>query len=207
MPLVSGTNNFTLLSQVSPTHNISCFWRTEECSAIILVLSMNSLTLSAYSHQILWCLACQDLSRLQEDQSSLPLHCSLFRHGLWCVLILQPPWWEPVAQTSSAVMMVGASHPPGSVMETMTVGTWVMRTRDTTVVSDPHLVSSLLRFLLSLFFPYKFSSHLRVLSSSSLSSAILCSPLLYFLIHCRQVRQLNRNAEEAGSWLMSKVLE
>lgn len=147
----------------SPLHTLSCLWIREESSTIMLVLSMNSVTLSAYSHHSLWCLAFQDLSRLQEVWLSLPLHCYLFRHGLWCVLILQPPLWEPVAQTSSAVMMAGASHPPGSVMETTTVGTWVMKTRGTTVVSDPcfcfspissQLISSAIQFNTILFYPF-----------------------------------------------------
>lgn len=46
----------------------------------------------------------------------------------------QPHLSEPATQISFAVMMAGALRHPGSVMGTMTVATWVTKTRGITVV-------------------------------------------------------------------------
>lgn len=64
---------------------------------------------------------------------------------------LQPHWSEPATQNSSAVMTADASPHPGSAMGTMTVATWVMKTKGITVVwvhSFPLLLSSTPHLLL-----------------------------------------------------------
>ncbi len=49
------------------------------------------------------------------------------KHKIYSLMLydlsLQPHWSEPATQISFAVMMAGALPHPGSVMETMTVGT------------------------------------------------------------------------------------
>lgn len=91
-------------------------------------------------------------------------------------LCLQPRRSEPAPQISFAVMMAGALPHPGSAMGTMTVATWVMKTRGMSVVGifSLPLMPSLLTLLPSLCPHPLFCSFLLLYVLPSWPSPLVC---------------------------------
>lgn len=109
-------------------------------------------------------------------------------------LSLQPHWSGPATQISFAVMMAGALPRPGSVMGTMTVATWVMKTRGIIVVGI--LILPLFPHLLALCPPLH--PRLRPPSSSSLPLAV--HPLVFPISSPPSPLLLPSSSRYSGCW-------